>query len=438
MRKPIIGIINVCMDVYPHDIADPILEEAMEELKKDCEVVYIGKAFTMSESIRKTKELLRSDPDLVVIFFSTWINASVPVSAIKEISDRPMFLWSIPMIEGMSTGSLVGFAVVKGTIERMGLDIPWAYGLPEEITEVLKKEAKASQIVRDLRRSRLGLIGYASMGMYTATFDHLSVKDKLGPEVVHIDNYYLVKKMEEIGIDKAEKRYEALVEKYPLAKDELKEPTLNSILMNIALEKIIEEFELDAITIKCQHEISRTIGCVCIPLSLIVEEGGVATCEGDIHGLITMMLIKGLTMRPSFFSDFINAEGKDIYFSSCGFIAPSLTTGDIRIEQQIHEIGEEGVVFSTAPKTGAVTIARLEAGKDKYRMHIAQGVVEEGYRRNHRGKPLFPICRVRLNYHSGDFLKNVVSNHYLLSYSDIKDDLLRICSMLDITPLTCD
>lgn len=42
------------------------------------------------------------------------------------------------------------------------------------------------------------------MGMYTGTFDHVAVRTKIGPEVEHLDQYVIVKKIEEVDDKEAE------------------------------------------------------------------------------------------------------------------------------------------------------------------------------------------------------------------------------------------
>jgi L-fucose isomerase-like protein len=218
-------------------------------------------------------------------------------------------------------------------------------------------------------------------------------------------------------------------------------PMRRAMRMYLALKRFAADEQLDAMTIKCQHEISRSWGCGCLALSLLADEGIPVTCEGDIHGLITGMMIHRVTGAHPFFADFINAAGSDIWFSSCGFIPFSLTEGDIVLQQQIHEIGEEGVTCSAAPRTGPVTIARLEEdGSGGYRMHLADGDAQEGYRREHedeRGRrDLFPIVRVALQEHSDEFLRRVLANHYLVSYRPCSGELAALCGDMGVSLVT--
>lgn len=438
MDKPVIGILNIGMEVYNHDIVDPIVKEAIGKLEKSCEVIYGGKTFKVEDAISKLKKILVHFPDLMVVFFSTWCNASIALSVIKECTSVPIMLWSIPMINGYTTGSFVAFSVVKGTLEALGIDFDFAYGLPSKVVNNIKKGAQLSKLIKDLGRERLGLIGYPAMNMYTATYDDLSIKGTFGMDIIHIDNSRLLRVMEKAPRDEISKILQDLLKKYKLADKNLKSNLERIAAMYLALKRIIREDGLTALTVECQFEQSRTIGCPCLPLSLLAEEKIHTGCEGDIHGLITLILVNKLSGKPSFFSDVLNAEGDNVIFSACGCIPPSLTSGEIVIKQQADEIGKEGLIFSAVPKRGKVAIARLGIGRKKdYTMYITTGEIVEGYRRKHiyeNGKEdyLFPICKVKLGYHSDIFVKNIISNHYIISWSDIKDDLLRVCGKLKI------
>ena len=436
--RPKLGIINIAMDVYPHQLADPLLDSLISDLEPDADVTYLGKAFDADTARENAVKMLGMDLDLAVVFLSTWVDATVAMAALLELENVPTVLWALPMFDGNSTGSLVGLAVVKGSLEQIGRSADFVYGLPDSVAQPILAKARVNAIARSLRKQKIGLFGYASMGMYTATFDHANLRAALGPEVVHVDNHTVVRSMEALPDDAVQAEKQAMLRKLPLSSPDLDEPFTNAVRMRLALKEIIAEHKLDAVSLKCQHEISRTYGCTCIPLALLVEDGLPATCEGDIPGLITAMMLRALTDQPAFFCDFINAEDDNVWFSSCGFIAPSLTEGEITVKRQIHEIGEQGAIISAAPKKGDVTIARLaQRPEGKYAMHVASGTVEEGYLRKHiyaegSHDHLFPIARVKLPYHSDRFLSDVVSNHYLLTWADCREDLEQLCHVMGI------
>ena len=58
--------------------------------------------------------------------------------------------------------------------------------LSQGIKEEIKQFSKAAYTVSVLSKARVGMLGYAAMGMYTGTFDHIDVRKKIEVEVKHL------------------------------------------------------------------------------------------------------------------------------------------------------------------------------------------------------------------------------------------------------------
>lgn len=73
-------------------------------------------------------------------------------------------------------------------------------GKPDDgaVRERVEAMLRVASALNRLRDSRLGLIGYPALGMYTATLDHITARKVFGPEIVHIDQYQVVHRMERI------------------------------------------------------------------------------------------------------------------------------------------------------------------------------------------------------------------------------------------------
>lgn len=442
--RPKVGLVNVCMEVYPHHVSDGLVAELADLVGPSWEFRDYGKVFDMVQAVGRASDILRDRPDMLIILFGTWLDMSVALTLLNLTAELPTVIWTLPMVGGESTGSLVAFAVAKGTLERTGEMRPYVYGLPHEVAPELVRLARGSALRQGLKTARLGLFGYASMGIYTATFNHLLLKQKLGPEVVHVDNWEIVRRMESLDPKEVEATAARLFERYPLEHGGLRESALRSVRMYMVMRQLVDELKLDGVTAKCMFEMSRSIGCACLPLSLLVEEGIPCSDEGDVYAVVTMLLMNRLGGAPAYFADFINADDQNIWFSTCGFIAPSLTQDGVTVRQQVEEVGREGVIFSGKPRTGQVVIARLEEvpGGRGFRMHVARGVVTEGSLRKHTTREgqvlhLFPICRVSLSYPTELFMRNVCANHYILSWHDLYDDLVGLCKALGVQ-VVCD
>lgn len=71
----------------------------------------------------------------------------------------------------------------------------------KEIKSQIKSFALASYAKKKLSFSGMGLFGYATMGIYTATFDHISLRKKVLPEIIHFDQYALIEEIKKVSRD---------------------------------------------------------------------------------------------------------------------------------------------------------------------------------------------------------------------------------------------
>lgn len=71
-------------------------------------------------------------------------------------------------------------------------------------------------------------------------------------------------------------------------------------LIYLRLRDIVQHYQLDGITLRCFDLLTTVKNTGCIALSKLNDEGIVATCEGDVPTLVTMMLAKQITGCPGF------------------------------------------------------------------------------------------------------------------------------------------
>ena len=83
-RKPVIALCNVGMKSYNRNILVQMVKNSISELNKECEVVYSGEIFDISKAVPTAQRVLRENPDILVILFSTWVFAPIPIAVIQE------------------------------------------------------------------------------------------------------------------------------------------------------------------------------------------------------------------------------------------------------------------------------------------------------------------------------------------------------------------
>jgi L-fucose isomerase-like protein len=442
-----IGMLVTGFANYPNDVGLKMAREAYANLRKSgLNIAFIDKPFLTPVQGRETaKQLLKQDVCGVILFHGTWTPPAIIMGAFLEIEHLPVVSWGFGIYDEdgrrESTGAIVASTVLRGSLEKMGKKCVHILGLPDDENALRKITVFAKSCVtrRHLRDMRLGLVGYSAMGIYPGMFDHALMRGKIGPEIVHIDTYSLIKRAEETS--KAERdRVIALIRK---KSDEIDKSVSPRMLQKVAglysgIKKLIKEHELNGINVKCQFELSQEYGCICcVPCSLLADENEVVSgCEGDVPLTVTMGIFQYFTGEPANFGDVLEIEGNEVLISSCGYAVFSQAhPDDKKLIRDIGYPGFTGPLCAFTAKEGEVTYARLVEKLGKYYLYMGTG---EGIRTQTR-QGRMPALKVRLNTQDVQrYWEHLNSHHYAFAYGNLTGELTELCRQLDIEPVILD
>ena len=424
-----IGFVNICNEDYVNDAAINMAEVAVNALtEKGITVCQIMQPVFNSKAAEKAgKEMLKNEVEGVILFLGTWLECPVVMSVIREIEHLPMCLWGFPMFmeqgKWNSTGSYVSFAMFKGTMERVGYRYKAVLGLPNDETTI--KEVTSFSIAAScserLKRTRIGLVGYASMSMYTGTFDHVFLRVKIGPEIEQIDSYSLINAAEKLKEDECEDVVNYLKSVARIKNDVTREDLARVSKLFIAIRKMTQEKDLKSINIKCQYEFSKEYKMVmCVPLSALAEFGIVSSCEGDILNTVSMVILNYLSGKVVTYGDAINHDGNVVKLSSCGFIPYSFgEENQCEIRKFMPHSGFNGIQNSFVLKPGKVTVMRLVEDRCDYHIIYLTG---EGLETELR-QGYMPALDVKLDGDINKLIQNYAGQHYAICYGDLSSEI---------------
>lgn len=420
--KPRLGLLLLGHPDYQNDLSLQFARQGAAALReRQVDIIFDEQAHVEPlEAAAAARELLKQDLEGVIVLPGTWLEGQTATAAIREIEHLPFALWGLPMFEREgqreSTGSFVAVCSLKGPLGRMGYTYKTVIGLPDEAPALdqLADFAAAAHAAARLKRLRAGLVGYSAMHIYAGMFDHVLLRRHIGPEVVHLDTYTLVKEAERVAPEAAA----ALAARmHSLAQvDATDDRLLKSCTLAAALRNLLDKHHLDALTVKCQYELSQEYGMTaCLPMALLADEGLVASCEGDMMVLVTQALLSLLTGQVAPYGDILDLQGKSMLLSSCGFAPFSLAheANACRVCEFGHP-GFDGLICSFTLKRGPVTLARLSEGVGTYRLLYATGTGVETELRQGR----FPALQIELDGDPQALLDNIASQHFALCYGD--------------------
>jgi L-fucose isomerase-like protein len=436
---PKIGFISVGHPDYINDTSAILKYKAIESMEKiGIQVISAEKTAADSQSARLfANKLIKQDLDGVVLFLETWMECPVAMSAIREIEHLPFALWGTPMFnnngQSVSTGSFVSFAMFKGSLDRLEYNYEAILGQPSQksVIEKIKAFAIAAEAYSRMKITSIGLVGYTSMSIYPGTFDHLLMRKAIGPEIVQMDTYTLLNKMGDIKDSECDDTIQYLKSTAKIRNDVTNENLITVSKMYLALKKICDSKHLSAINVKCQYELSKKFGMTaCVPLSVLAENGVVASCEGDILVTVSMLMLNYLSKSITAYADIINInEDNTIKLSPCGFIPYSLGDKDKReIRKFMPNVGFKGIQNSFVYKPGKVTLLRLV--EDRFDYHIIYTVgtglpteLRQGY---------MPALDVDIGDKTQEFIEHLAGQHYAFCYGDFSAELNQLAKIMKI------
>jgi len=442
--KPRVGFVPFSYPDYPRELVIEFAKKSEETLRDiGLDVIATDPIITWND-VESALKLLRSeDLDSIIAAIISWVEAPNVIAVLKEFLNKPIVLWSHTMFmknnELLTLGPLPGAGVIKESLEEMGIKFRFIWGMPDEkgIKDKLKLFVRVSHALHRLNKSKIGLLGYASMGMYTGTFDHVLVRQKIGPEIEHLDQYMIIKEVENISDEEAKKLIEKVRSKWDISKEVTEKDLLLAMKMYLALKNLAKKFGWNALTVKCQYELSRYYGFApCVPLSMLADEI-TCSCEGDVPLIITQLIMHYLTGLTVTYGDVHLISNDHILLGACGFAPFKLSMDKPKISK--HTALYLGLLNCTAYKKGRVTLARLSSfKKDSYsgfKMHIAVGEADIPEPFHEVGCPPYPSMKVKLDGSTDHFGQNLMSQHYAIVYQDIKNELLELCDFLGIKPI---
>jgi L-fucose isomerase-like protein len=332
LPKPRVGMF-VVSDKYLNalnDFAMRVARNIVEHLESRGITVLFDETVLTTQRVAEKAALsmVGQDLDTYIIYLPTWSEAPTAVAIVRELERTPFLLWGFNMWEDEqgrrdTTGSVVGELVLKGTFERMGYEFKFVAGFPEDeptlsgaVDYILAARAR-----KLLKRVRFGHLGYTGIGMYPGTFDHLLMRSIIGPEIVPIPECEFQDAVEAVNETEARKLLAYIRDNLDVTKVSNQETLTRTARIYLAARKVIEDYELDGLNMRCHYDFSKRLRCTCcFPLSLLSDERIVTGCEGDIVTSISMFIFDLLSDSVVTYGDILDfdRERNLTMFSACG------------------------------------------------------------------------------------------------------------------------
>lgn len=437
---------------YPDEIVDAHTKMCLDLLGElELDLVKTENIIYQQDADNVIKNYNPNEIDFLILLIPTWIEPVLVVRIISRFEGKPVIVWGAGtfLYKGKRTnlGSIPGSGVVKGTLREHGVYHEYIYSLPgdDKINASIKKRiwrlANVSRAISLLDESRIVTIGYLFGGMSLGDMDITRMKKVFGPEMIEFDTYTLLDRMK--GIDLSSENFKSNVKEIELTLGAPLGHKMDDVArMYTILKAIVEENNAQAITVKCNYELSQVYGLTaCIPLS-VLGNNVVSSCEADIPILLTQLILHYLSEGlPTTYADIHEILSDRILVGACGFAPGALCIDNKVIPDMLNDNPEGlGATFGdyisnkNYLKKGKVTLARVLKDPDGgFTLHIAAGdALGDIGKLSEIGCPQYPFTEIKLSSNIDNFAQHMGSHHYAIAYKDLAEDLNLFCKIKDL------
>ncbi|MBR2801750.1 MAG: hypothetical protein IKE21_04005 [Erysipelotrichaceae bacterium] len=302
--------------------------------------------------------------------------------------------------------SLAASMEILSYLRQQGITSEILHGSAETVAKRLDLLSRVRKTKEKISHLRLGCVGRPSDWLISSDVDREKSKELNGITILDIP-------MEELMQEFEKHQYED--NEYTKAiKARGWHPEDTEVCCEIygALKRIVQQYQLDGVTLRCFDLLGPLHNTGCLALAVLNAEGVYAGCEGDVPSLISMAILGELSGNPVFMANpsQILPEKNEIIFAHCTLPLNMPT----KIELMTHYESGLGVAFRGTIPEGPCTVFKTSGLLNEY--FVSCGELQENLCRN-------DLCRtqIRLQLPAEDlhyFLTRSIGNHHLITTGD--------------------
>ena len=259
--------------------------------------------------------------------------------------------------------------------------------------------------------NRIGVLGQPSDWLVASSVDYDLVKKKWGVEYIDIP----LSKVEEYYAHTTDSDAATLASAFVAKAKAVVEPDnkeiIKAVRLYLALKRIADEYQLNALTIQCFSLITSLHTTGCLALALLNDEGIVAGCEGDLQTIFTMLYAKQVMGKDSFMANpaFIDTDKNEVVFAHCTIGLKQTSEYIIRS----HFESQSGVAIQGKLPLNKVTIMKF-GGKALEKSVVLHGTIVENQSDERKCRTQIRIALDPATSHADYFLNESLGNHHVI------------------------
>ena len=400
-----------------------------------------GLVTNLQETRAVARELAEQPLDLLVVLQATFADSTM-VMDLAEGVDAPLLLWAVP--EERSGGrlrlnSFCGINLGAHALRRGGYDYEYVYAPPQHPAALDKIHALAAagRARRLLRQARLGRIGENPDGLDSCKLDKDALGRHFGLDLVQVELADVFEATRGADARKVDALEQDLIRKLDGLQELDRTAVRGTLGSYLALSQLAKEERLSGLAVRCWPEFFTELGCAaCGAMSMLSNDLTPCSCEADINGTVTQLILQWLSGEPAFGTDLVSIDTQEdlVVLWHCGLAPLSMADPAVRPRATIHSNRQLPLLMEFPLKPGRVTVARLSEATGGYRLVVGGGEMlrapmsftgTSGVMRFDR-----PAAQVL-----DTLLSEGLEHHISLTYGEYQPALLALAKMLDLPVL---
>jgi L-fucose isomerase-like protein len=442
-KNLIVGFVPIARPTFDVAFAQDLTDQVYARLVQAGYKLVGSQVLVMdADAVADVAQLLSENPpDLLLVLQASFADSTM-VMRLMNMVEAPLLMWALPEERTggrLRLNSFCGINLAGHALLRAGYAYDYVYAAPDSTSalEKLHTLATASSIRRRLRTARIGRVGENPDGFETCLVNYDTLQGKFGIEIEQIqldDVFDNARAVEQSAVDSVVKRISEQVS----GVDEL-EPvaTQKTFRAYLALSEMTDSLKLDGMAVRCWPEFFTDFGCsACGAMSLLSDEMKPSSCETDVNGTITQLILQWISDEPAFGSDLVSFDLEDdlAILWHCGLAPLSMADPDVPPEGTIHSNRKMPFLMQFPLKPGRVTLARLSESGGVFRLVVGGGEMV-------KAPVSFSGTSGTLRFDSGastvmdTIMREGLEHHMALTYGDYVDTLVTLAHMLDLPVL---
>ncbi len=431
--KPRIGLLGLMLELY--DKARPELRPSQNEFAGQlvdrlrtatgADVTFTGICNTREAVDKTMQKFVQADVDLIVVVHFSYAPSLIAMQALRR-TNVPIVLFNTQRKRGigddfsgqdiLENHGMHGQQDLANVLVRTGrsFSVVTGYWEDDEPMQELAEWATAAKAARLMRKSQIGLFGYAFQDMADFGVDETTFMDQVGPHIMHIGLDAIADAMDAAPVDEVDATVAAEKQQFTIDPQITPEVHRASARAEWAMRKVIADYDLNAYAM--HYEVlggdPRFTVLPFTAATKLMTEGIGFGGEGDVTSAAAVIAMHYLTGCAAFSEMFcMDFEGGAILMSHFAEGNLNFAAGKPALVYKDGWVGSGGpstaLAFSFAP--GPVTLLNLTVGAKGQVKLIASTAEILDYTLPEPGTPhckLQPSCELSMfldayMYHGG-------------------------------------